>query len=124
MLNDGWRQAEGKILQRTRTTPTGTYTERMTIQMMPMGAFDEMAMRDLLQLKEEFGAFLDWDASSAYTHSGLLEHRSLCAAANEEQMMAMQKERTQEFDSDSSTDLNTYLACLFFSKRKECICVR
>ena len=67
VLGDGWVLADASTLQRTRTNATGTYTERMTIIGMPMGVFDESAMRELVALKQEFITFMDWDASYAFT---------------------------------------------------------
>ena len=77
VLGDGWVLADTCTLQRTRTNSTGTYTERMTTIGMPMGVFDALAMKELVQLKREFKSFMDWDASFAYTPSNLQDHKTL-----------------------------------------------
>ena len=64
---------------------------------MPMGVFDESAMKELVALKREFIAFMDWDASFAYTPSALLEPKTLCSAPNEADMHELQKMRSQVF---------------------------
>ena len=97
VLEDGWVLADASTLQRTRTNTTGTYTERMTIIGMPMGVFDESAMRELVALKQEFIAFMDWDASYAFTPSNLPEHKALCSAPSEVDMHELQKMRSQVF---------------------------
>ena len=97
VLGDGWVLADACTLQRTRTNPTGTYTQRMTTIGTPMGVFDALAMKELVQLKREFKSFMDWDASFAYTPSNLPEHKTLCSAPSEADMHELQKMRSQVF---------------------------
>ena len=64
---------------------------------MPVGVFDEEAMKELLLLKQEFASFMEWDASFAYTPSALPEHKTLCSAPSEEYVQERQKSARRSF---------------------------